>query len=61
MIQREDPINEQTIIRIKAHIPGPRIGVSQIPRDEEATEGGNTDEDIDQYTLVLKEIAQPSS
>ena len=38
VMQREDPISEQTIIQSKAHIPGPSVGVSQIPRDEEATE-----------------------
>ena len=30
--------SEQTIIQSKVHIPGPSVGVSQIPRDKEATE-----------------------
>ena len=33
--------SEQTIIQSKVHIPGPSVGVSQIPRDKEATEWGN--------------------
>ena len=50
MIQREDPISEQTIIQSKAHIPGPTISVSQIPRDDAAEEGGDTKEEIEHFT-----------
>ena len=60
-MQREDPISEQTIIRSKAHIHGPSIGVSQIPRDEDAEEWGNTDEEIDRFTSVPEDIPLPSS
>ena len=56
MMQREDPISEQTIIQSKAHIPGPSIGVSQIPRDEDAEEWGNIDEEIDRFTSVPEDI-----
>jgi len=43
-MQREEPISEQTIIRSKAHIPGPSIGVSQIPSDEVV--------EIDRFTSI---------
>ena len=61
VMQREDSISEQTIIQSKAHILSPSVGVSQIPRDEELEEEGNTNEDIDQYTSASKDTAQPSS
>ena len=56
VMQREDPISEQTIIQSKAHIPGPSTSVSQIPRDEDAEEWGNTSEEIDGFTSVLEDI-----
>ena len=45
----------------KAHIPGPFVGVSQIPRDNVAEEGGDTEEEIEHFTLVLEDTTQPSS
>ena len=45
VMQREDPISEQTMIRSKAHIPEPSIGFSQIPRVDAAKEGGDTEEE----------------
>ena len=53
---KEEPINEQTIIKSKAHIPGPSTSVSQIPRDEAVKERGNTDEEIDRFTSVPKKL-----
>ena len=61
VMQREDPISEQTIIRSKAHILGPSIGVSQIPRDDAAEEGGNTDKEIEHFTSIPEDTARPSS
>ena len=61
VMQREEPISEQTIIRSKAHIPSPGTDTSQIPRDEAAEEGGNTDEKIKRFTSILKDTPQPSS
>ena len=52
IMQREEPISEQTIIRSKDHILEPSTGVSQIPRDEATEEGGNTNEEIDPFTSV---------
>ena len=46
VMQREEPISEQTIIQSKAHIPDPSTSTSQIPRDEVAKEGCNIDEEI---------------
>ena len=57
VMQREDPISEQTIIRSKAHIPGPFDGVSQIPRDDAAKEGGDTEKEIVHFTSVLEGTA----
>ena len=61
VMQREEPINEQTIIQSKAHIPGQSTGVSQIPRDEAVEERGNTDEEIDHFTSIPEDTPQPSS
>ena len=61
VIQREDPISEQTIIRSKAHIPEPTVGVSQIPRDDANEERGDTEEEIEHLTSVPEDTAQPSS
>ena len=61
VMQREEPISEKSIIRSKAHIPRPSTGVSQIPRDEAAEEGGNIDEEIDRFTSVPEDTPQPSS
>ena len=52
IMQREEPISEQTIIRSKDHILEPSTGVSQIPRDEATKEGGNTNEEIDRFTSI---------
>ena len=53
VLQREDPISAQTMTQSKAHIPGPSVGVSQIPRDEE---GGDTE-----HFTSVPDIAQLSS
>ena len=51
-MKMEDPISEQTIIRSKAHIPGPTISVSQILRDDAAEERGDTEKEIEHFTSV---------
>ena len=61
VIQREDPISEQTIIRSKAHIPEPTVGVSQIPRDDANEERGDTKKEIKHLTSVPEDTAQPYS
>ena len=60
-MKMEDPISEQTIIRSKAHIPGPTVGVFQIPRDDAAEERGDTEEEIEPFTSVPEDTIQPSS
>ena len=47
--------------RSKAHILEPYVGVSQIPRDNVAEEGGETEEEIEHFTSVPEDIAQPIS
>ena len=61
VIQRKDHISEQTIIRSKAHIPGPIVSVSQIPIDDVVEEGGDTKEEIEHFTSVPEDTAQPFS
>ena len=61
VMQREEPISEQTIIRSKAYIPNLGTSTSQILRDEVAKEGGNTIEEIEQFTSVPKDTSWPSS
>ena len=61
VMKMEDPISEQTIIRSKAHIPGPTVGVFQIPRDDAAEERGDTEEEIEPFTSVPEDTIQPSS
>ena len=45
----------------KAHIPGSSVGVSQIPRDNVAKEGGDTEEEIEHFTSIPEDTTQPSS
>ena len=47
--------------RSRAHISGPKIDVSQIPRDNAEEEGRDTKEEIDRFTSALESFAQPSS
>ena len=61
VMQREDPISVQTMTRSKAHIPRPSVGVSQIPRDEAVEEEGDTKEEIEHFTSVPEDTAEPSS
>ena len=48
------PVSAQIVTRRKAHITGPKISISQIPRDDIKEEGGDTEEEIDRYTSALK-------
>ena len=62
VMPRDYPISAQTMTQSKAYIPGPFVGVSQIPRDNvDEEEGGDTEEEIDHFISVLEDIAQPSS
>ena len=61
MMPRDYPISAQTIIRSKAHITRPSVGISQILRDDVEEEGGDTEEEIDRFTSTLEGSAQPSS
>ena len=61
VMQRDYPISAQTMTQSKAHIPRPSISVSQIPRDNVAKEGGDTEEEIEHFTSVPEDTAQPSS
>ena len=61
VVQKEYPISAHTVTRSTAHINGSRIGVSSIPRDPIEEEGGDTEEEIDRFTIALETSAQPSS
>jgi len=61
VVLRDYLISAQTMTRSKAHITRPFVGISQIPRDDVKEEGGDTEEEIDQFTSAPKSSAQPSS
>ena len=61
VMPREESISGHTVNQSKAHIPGLEVGVAQIPRDEVADEGGNTKDEIDQFTHGPEDTPQPSS
>ena len=61
IVPRDYPIDANTVTRSRAHITGPKIGVSQIPRDNVEKEGGDTEEEIDRLTSFPESFAQPSS
>ena len=45
MMPRDYPISAQIMTQSKAHIPGPSVGISQIPRDNvDEEEGGDMEE-----------------
>ena len=60
-MQKDYPIGAYTVTRSKAHITRSRTGISQIPKDDIKEEGGNTEEEIDRFTLALEGSAQPFS
>ena len=61
VVPKDYPIGANTVIESKAHITGPKTGISQIPRDNVEEEGGDTEEEIDRFTLAPESFAQPSS
>ena len=50
IMQRDYPIGAQMMTQSKAHITGPKISISQIPKDNVKEEGGDTEEEIDRYS-----------
>ena len=58
---RGESISKHTMNRSKAHIPGLEASAAQVPREEATAEGGNIEDEIDQFTHVLENIPQPSS
>ena len=61
VVPRDYPIGANTVTRSRTHITEPKIGISQIPRDNVEEEGGDIEEEIDKFTLAPKSSAQPSS
>ena len=59
MVQRDYPIDAQTMTQSKAHITRP--GISQIPRDNVKEEGGDMEEEIDMFKSAPEGSTQPSS
>ena len=55
-MKREESISKHTMNWSKAHIPGLEADAAQVPREEAVVEGGNTEDEIDQFTHVLKNI-----
>ena len=52
VVQREYPIGAHTVTRSTAYIKGSRTGVTSIPRDRVEEEGGDTEEEIDRFTIA---------
>ena len=61
VMERDYPIVARTMTQRKAHILGPSVGVSQIPRENVVEEGGDAEEEIEHFTSALKDTAQPFS
>ena len=61
MMPRNYPISAQIMTQSKAHITGPSVDISQIPRDDVKEEGGDTEEEIDRFTSAPEGSTQPSS
>ena len=61
IVPRDYPLGANTVTRSKAYITGSKTGISQIPRDNVEEKGGDTEEEIDRFTLALERSAQPSS
>ena len=57
IVQRDYPISAHMVTRSKAHITGSKIGISQFPKDDVEEEGGDTEEEIDKFTLAPKGFA----
>ena len=61
VVQQDYPIGAHTVTQSTAHIKGSRTGMSSIPRDHVEEEGGDTDEEINRFTIAPETLAQPSS
>ena len=57
VVQRDYLIGAHTMTRSTAYIKGSRTGVSSIPQDHVAEEGGDTEEEIDRFTTAPKTSA----
>lgn len=51
VMKREDQISAQTMMRSKARLHGPEEEKEKVEGEDTAPEGGNTDEDIGNFTL----------
>nr|POF01875.1 hypothetical protein CFP56_48057 [Quercus suber] len=51
VMKREDQISAQTMTRSKAHLCGSREEEERAEDEDTTAEGGNTDEDINSFTL----------
>lgn len=61
VMKTEDQIFAQTMTRSKAHLCGLDEGEEKAKGEDTAHKGGNTDEDIDNFTLELEDMeASPS-
>ena len=55
-MKRKDQIFAQTVTRSKARFPVPGEEEERAKGKDTASEGGNTDEDIDNFTLDLEDM-----
>ena len=61
VVQQDYPIGAHIVTMSTAHIKGSRTDVSSIPRDRVEEEGGDTEEEIDRFTITPETSAQLSS
>ena len=59
VMKKEDQISAQMMTRSKAHLCGLEEEEERVEGEETAYEGGNTDEDINNFTLDPKDM-EPS-
>ena len=61
VVQRDYPIGAHTVTRSTTHIKSSKTGVSSILWDRIEDEGGDTEEEIDRFTIAPETSAQTSS
>ena len=60
VVQRDYPIGAQTLARSITHIKGSKTSVRTIPQSWVEEERGDTEDEIERFTIALESSAQPS-
>ena len=56
VMKRKDQISTQTMTRSKARLRGSREEEKKVEGEDTASEGGNTNEDINNFTLDFEDM-----